>query len=153
MHRLFLIFIFVSLTACPRTKIKDRDLQQPRSQSTEIAKKVMTTHNVVGDKAPDEKGKHGENVTAEIVSKPFINKRGNPGQLEFYVRRSIQDYFIKFCESQVTKEELESVFEKSESRIVALEIEIIRKGSWDTCDEFPVQSRGGDYVIIHKIIE
>ncbi|MDX1650912.1 MAG: hypothetical protein R3277_00350 [Brumimicrobium sp.] len=92
-------------------------------------------------------------VRAEIVEKQFVNKAGkNTGISEYYVRQSQQDYFIKFCESKVTRKEIEEILSTIEDSIKILEITMeIREGEWDQCDENTVQSRIGRYVVIHKI--
>ena len=46
-------------------------------------------------------------TTCQLIEKEFMNKIGkSTGVKEFYLRCSIQDYFIKFCESDVTSKEL-----------------------------------------------
>ena len=71
-----------------------------------------------------------------------------------YIERSIQNYFIKFCESHITSEDLEEKLSKISSPIKALKLEIeYRKGNWDICDENEdQQSRVGEYVIVHRIL-
>lgn len=97
-------------------------------------------------------------VTAPIVQKNFMKKNGQATDLvEYYLRQSIQDYFIKFCESQVSRTTLEAYLESQKEELiptVTLEVEIL-EGYWDICPEDPVemQSRIGKYVIIHRIVE
>ncbi|MDC1186222.1 hypothetical protein N8079_00175 [Crocinitomicaceae bacterium] len=73
-----------------------------------------------------------------------------------YIERSVQEYFIKFYESKVTRKEVEKALSTQTSFIKTLEIEIDYKdGEWDNCQENKeenVASRTGQYVIIHKII-
>ena len=102
--------------------------------------------------------KSGENrviITAEIVEKSFVNKAGKVSdKKEFYVRRSIQDYFIKFCESKVSADALRTAWEKETGFIKTLRMEVeFRKGNWDDCgeEEFEVQSRVGEYLVLHKL--
>ncbi len=95
-------------------------------------------------------------VAAPIVQTSFINKKGlATDKKEYYLRRSIQDYYIKLCESKITEEELTAHLTtiKSDIKVLKLEIEY-KKGEWDNCEEIPeiVQSRIGEYVIIHKIL-
>ena len=74
---------------------------------------------------------------------------------EYYVRRSIQDYFIKFCESSISEEDLRTNLATIDSPIKALTIEVeFRNGSWDICDDEGeiAQSRIGKYIIIHQIL-
>jgi hypothetical protein len=95
-------------------------------------------------------------VSAPLVLKSFVKKNGERTDLkEWYIQRSIQDYFIKFCESKVSREELEAYLTKQGSplNIATLEVEF-RKGEWDICEENELmQSRIGEYVIIHRIIQ
>lgn len=87
-------------------------------------------------------------MSGELVEKEFYKKNGEPaGFTELYFRASIQDYFIKFCESKVTKKELEPYVDK----VVRIEAEI-RNGDWDICADDPqeMQSRIGSYLIIKK---
>lgn len=95
-----------------------------------------------------------------IVEKAFINKMGKAtGSKDLYFRLSTQDYFIKFCSSKVSKEDLKEHLEKNEKqnllgdKVLTLEIEIL-DGAWDICDySQQVQSRMGKYVIIHRIVK
>ncbi len=99
------------------------------------------------NKTKDKKGEKGNLIRAEVLLKPFINKMGKKsGHSEFYVRRSIQDYFIKFCESAVTRENIEEAI-KEKGNYLSLEIEI-KQGEWDRSP----QSRVGSYIIIHRIL-
>lgn len=95
-----------------------------------------------------------------IVEKEFVNKIGkSAGFKEMYFRLSVQDYFIKFCESKVSKEELKEYLEKHSTqsilgdKSITLEVEVV-EGAWDICDYSErVQSRIGKYVIIHRIVK
>jgi len=45
--------------------------------------------------------------SCELIEKEFENKIGKPGGFkELYLRCSVQDYFIKICESKVTAEQI-----------------------------------------------
>lgn len=108
------------------------------------------------NKTPDLKsGESKVIISAEIVKKEFFNKAGKAtGRYEYYVRRSIQDYYVKLCESAVTKEDIEEHLKKLEDElmpILQLEVEF-KDGLWDQCSEEEVQSRAGEYVVIHRII-
>lgn len=91
-----------------------------------------------------------EMISGEIVRLPFINKMGisSKDAADFYLRASIQDYFIKFCESKITRE----LVQKFEGRAVTLEV-IKKNGNWDSCgvghDE---QSRTGIYIQVVQIL-
>ena len=54
---------------------------------------------------------------------------------DLYIERSVQDYFIKFCESKVSREELETHLstKNTEIKVATLEVEFL-DGSWDICD-------------------
>jgi len=94
-------------------------------------------------------------ISAPIVEKHFVKKNGEVTELtEFYIRRSIQDYFIKICESKITKAQLLElvVIEHDFPEAISMEVEF-RNGLLDDCDiDNETQSRTGEYVIIHKIL-
>jgi hypothetical protein len=95
-------------------------------------------------------------ISAPIVRKKFVKKNGQTTDWEeLYVRRSVQDYFIKFCESDVSREEMESHLAANNSPIKMLKLKVeFRTGEWDNCEEaLEVQSRVGDYIIIHSIVK
>lgn len=89
--------------------------------------------------------------SCELIEKEFVNKIGKSnGVKELYLRCSVQDYFIKICESNVTAEQLK----KHLNRGIKVEIEI-KNGSWDIC-EYTLeqqQSRIGEYIVVSKIID
>ncbi len=96
-------------------------------------------------------------VTAPLVKKAFVNKGGETGNFqEWYVRLSTDDYFIKFCESKVSRAELEKeIGKQSDEMINSLSMKIeIREGEWDICDETEMlQSRVGEYAVIYSIVK
>lgn len=94
-------------------------------------------------------------ISAPVVKKHFYNKIGEKTEIqEYYVQQSIQDYFIKFCESYITISELDDALDEIDSPIKTLKMEVsILEGEWDSCDGDPVQSRVGKYMIVHKIID
>lgn len=93
-------------------------------------------------------------LTGQIVKKTHVNKAGKTFYYyDLYLRCSVQDYFIKFCESDVTQDEIDS-FSGLRADAITVEAEI-RDGNWDICpgDEGEIQSRIGEYVVIYKILE
>ena len=95
-------------------------------------------------------------ITAPIVKKNFVNKAGKTtDHVEYYIRRSIQDYYVKFCESNVSIKELNEKLENIEGDIKTLQLEVeFRKGEWDICDgNHDIQSRIGEYAVILKILK
>jgi len=85
-----------------------------------------------------------------LVEHPFSSKNGETSEImELYLRCSVQDYFIKFCESAVTPYQLRPFLNKS----VALEIEM-KDGEWDNCltEDVHVQSRIGKYLAVKGIV-
>jgi hypothetical protein len=89
-------------------------------------------------------------TTCQLVEKFFVKKNGEQTEIsELYLRCSIQDYYIKLCESSVTREDLEPFIDQG----ISVEMEI-NEGSWDICKDDPreMQSRIGTYVIIKSII-
>lgn len=114
---------------------------------------VTPVNNKTAD-VPTEDGRYI--ISAPIVSKNFVMKNGKATEhSEYYVQRSIQDYFIKFCEGNVTVAELEKHLKKQTGEIKSLTLEIeIKDGMWDSCDnENLVQSRTGPYIVIYRILE
>lgn len=104
--------------------------------------------------AQEPKGLKMSNATpniysCELIEKEFYNKSGKAtGIRELYLRCSVQDYFIKICESNVTRKELEPYLDKG----ITVEVEI-KEGLWDHCSDnvAEVQSRMGSYIIIKSI--
>ena len=95
-------------------------------------------------------------ITAPIIKKNFVNKAGRTtDHVEYYIQQSIQDYFIKFCESNVSIKELNEKLENIEGDIKALQLEVeMREGDWDICDgNHEIQSRIGEYMVVLKILE
>ncbi len=118
---------------------------------------AQNTDHMEKKKTVDTSSNDGKKIiTAPIVLKSFIKKNGEPADFkEMYVQRSIQDYFIKFCESQVTRKELEDHLAASDGPINAVTLEVsFREGEWDVCEENErMQSRIGEYVIVHRIVK
>jgi hypothetical protein len=88
-------------------------------------------------------------TTCLLVEKAFVKKNGEPTDTkELYLRCSVQDYFIKICESDVTRKDLEEYLDRG----IAVTMEIM-EGEWDSCpdDKYQVQSRVGTYIIIKSI--
>lgn len=95
-------------------------------------------------------------ISAPVIIKNFVKKNGEIStHKEMYLQRSIQDYYIKFCESKISKEDLENHLStiNGEIKVVTLEVEFL-DGSWDICDgDVEQQSRMGAYIIIHRIVK
>ncbi len=86
--------------------------------------------------------------TGEIIEKTFVNNNGEIGNFtELYFRASIQDYYIKFCESAVKKEDLIPFIGK----VITVDAEIVI-GNFDTCpgEQSPQEIREGHYMVIKK---
>lgn len=91
----------------------------------------------------------GSYTSCQLVEKPFVKKNGEVADFkELYLRCSIQDYYIKLCESDVTKEDLMPYLNSG----ITVEMEI-KEGNWDICPDelLHIQSRGGTYVVIKSI--
>ena len=92
-------------------------------------------------------------LTGQIVKKTHVNKACKTFYYyDLYLRCSVQDYFIKFCESSVTKAQIEAL-NLGEFGNISIEGEI-KEGDLDICpnDSTDVQSRIGHYVVIYKIL-
>ena len=112
--------------------------------------------NMMNNKAKDTSTGTGKYIiSAPVIIKDFVKKNGEITlQKEIYIQRSIQDYYIKFCESKISREDLKKHLSNLEDiKVVTLEVEFI-DGYWDICDDnLEQQSRIGEYVIIHRIIK
>ncbi|NMH86914.1 hypothetical protein [Flavivirga algicola] len=95
-------------------------------------------------------------ISALVVFKDFVLKNGETTKhKDAYLRRSNQDYYIKFCKSKISRKDLEKHLSKINKavKVATLEVEF-RNGLWDVCDgNFEQQSRKGAYVIVHRIVE
>lgn len=99
-------------------------------------------------------------ITGEVLKKDFVKKNGvSTGHGELYFRMSVQDYFIKFCESNVERKDLEPYVQEDSletlSKIVTVTLEVeVRNGNWDICADDPqeMQSRIGSYIVVTKIL-
>lgn len=123
----------------------------------EIESKKVTLNTLkskVTMKQPKQKDTTTEKGTV-IISAPIqvSNASGTSDEKEFYIQRSIQNYFIKFSESAITKEELSIYLAKKGGIIptVTLEIEY-RDGFLDDDEKQKSNPRKGQYVIVHKIV-
>lgn len=94
-------------------------------------------------------------ISAPIIMKNFYSKKGEMTDIkEYYVQQSVQDYFIKFCESDITSKELKEALDQQEDMIKTLTLRVeIKEGLWDQCEDYEVQSRMGKYMVIYEIIE
>ena len=138
----FLLFAFLLLLSCGASKHRELSVE----------KKQWRKQN---PKTLDQKSNDGYSViTAEVVKKKYQDKKGSDTEIEeWYVRRSAADYFIKFCESDVTPQEIEEALVKEEGLIKTLTLKVkILKGDWDVCEpESIAQSRIGLYMVIKEI--
>ena len=94
-------------------------------------------------------------LRCEIILKAYENKNGKIIRevQEYYLRCSADDYFIKFCECKVSKDDIIAHF-NSQKLInpIAVKAKIL-SGEWDSCDTTErVQSRTGKYVQILEIV-
>lgn len=111
----------------------------------------------VNNKTAAESSENGKLIiSAPVVTHNFVQKNGvQTDRKEYYLELSVQDYFIKFCESQVSKEEVESYLAKQNGTIKSIKVEMeYRNGLWDVCKgNEPEQSRSGPYVVLYQIIK
>jgi hypothetical protein len=130
------IFIVLSITllvACGTTKETTTT-----TTTTEMNKEVNQNKNT---------------LTGQIVKKEVLNNEGNStGVYEYYLRCSVQDYFIKFCESSVTTADIDAL-KLSEFDAISVKAEI-KDGALDLCPDEPIESvsRIGKYVVIYEIL-
>ncbi len=120
-------------------------------------KTVSSSASMEDNEQPIECATKYEIVSAPIVKKPFLKKNGEVTDFEeYYLRRSIQDYFIKFCEGKVSQKKLEAALKEDDGMVKTLKLEVeFLEGEWDICPDDPaeMQSRIGEYVVIHRIIK
>ncbi len=129
----FFLFIFAGIVGC--TPASKRLGQTDNPEFPELAEQEIIL-----------KGK--------IAKKQFINKGGRKvdGVFDLFFDTGAKRYFIKTFKASggLTKEELKPFYgKKVQARL------ILTEGSWDTdpAVDFPVQSRGGEYVIIKEILD
>lgn len=115
-----------------------------------------TSQSVERKKTMDPQLPNGHQIIdAQIVEISYVLKNAKVSSMtELYVRRNIQDYYIKFCSSEVSKKEMEHEMTMIDGVSAPLKLEVeFRDGLWDSCDpEEITQSRTGPYIVIHKII-
>jgi len=109
------------------------------------------------EKQPDVKtSKNRIEIVAPVVTRPLTNKKGvKTAIIEYYVQRSIKDYFVKFCESEVTQAQIEDALESSTGLVKTVRLEVeIKDGLWDDCNDESeqVQSRMGEYMVVYKVL-
>jgi hypothetical protein len=89
-------------------------------------------------------------MQGSLFQTPFMNKVGrtDDAQQEPYLLFQGEEYFIKFCEGKVTREEVRKLMGKPIEWQGSL-----HNGSWDICPGDPdyMQSRMGKYVAIESI--
>lgn len=105
-------------------------------------------------KQPMNKTQLESRSSLEFISKVSKNMKGETTtQEEWYVRMSVQDYFIKWCECGVKQEVIENLLSKQTGMIKTLEVDFeIKSGDWDNCDPNVIAtSRTGSYVVINKV--
>lgn len=95
------------------------------------------------------KHKKIEHFRGQLISLPFINKRGQivAGQESWFLKTEEQQYFIKISAGKLSKELLFNYWDK----IIVVE-GYISYGLWDTDDPM-VQSRIGEYIVLMSILE
>ena len=155
-----IIILFVILaSSCNNSTKKEIKLAQYLEQSEIQYETDEQRHNIINAlndiltlSIEELKNKKYPNCTGEENQwdlPTLINKYFVPA----YQQRSIQDYYIKFCRSKITKKDLENKLSNIEGEIKIVELEVkFRNGTWDICDTILSQSRIGPYVIIHRII-
>lgn len=110
--------------------------------------KEITTDNSSSNKREMGASKDGS-VSCQLIEKNFVGKNGVDTDVkELYLRCSVQDYFIKLCESNVSRADLEAYLDKGITVIME-----IKEGEWDHCgEEYEIQSRTGTYCVITSIV-
>lgn len=94
-------------------------------------------------------------ISTPIFSKNFVKKNNySTKHKELYLKHQGKTYFIKFCRSQISRKELEKhLRKKPKNKNITLGV-TLSTGYLDICDgNYDVQSRMGDYALIHRIVE
>lgn len=83
-----------------------------------------------------------------ILKMTEVNPPGSKikSNTDFYIQASLKSYFIKLCESSVSKDQL--------AELVGMQVKAklnVRDGFWDMCGDAIVQSRTGPYAALHSI--
>ena len=124
------------------------------SNACSVSNKNTNNYDVSKDKELLSSKNNLRTYSGQVVSKTTETKGSkNPNQEDLYFRLSTGDYFIKFCESDITFDHIAPFIQNEfEIKSVTLEIEF-KDGEWDNCN-VPgyVQSRTGPYIVIKKVL-
>lgn len=114
-----------------------------------MAASFVPNARAAGEKSLENLGR----LSCQVIEMTTRNKRGQEMGTDLYLRCSVADYFIKFCESAVSREEVEPYLSDD---IIGGGITVrlqLREGEWDSCGEADmVQSRIGPYAVIAEIL-
>ncbi len=116
-------------------------------------KSELTNNEKMEVPATNKTSKGIDIISGEIVEKALTNSLDiDKNQKEFYIRCSVQDYFIKFCESDISKEQLLKYFDPNKLiNPITVKGKIVH-GLLDTCpNKAYTKSRIGYYVVIYSI--
>lgn len=95
-------------------------------------------------------------LRCEIIALPYINKANKIDERisDYYLRCSVDDYFIKFCEWKANKEQIIAHYKPNKiTNPIAVKANIVF-GEWDNCDSTVIaQSRVEKYVQIVEIVK
>lgn len=135
MHRLFLYSLTILLTALVSLSCQEEPtVTSPPSNP--MQKRVK---------------KNTGSYTGQVIEKTSLNKAGKPLEsADLFFRLSMGDYFIKFCESSISRSDLA---DQVDGYITVKGT--VKKGEWDTCPGDPpgVQSRVGEYFVITELLK
>ena len=92
---------------------------------------------------------HAQPLKGTLVKQPFINKAGKTAETvdDYYLHTNSKKYFIKFCESTITQQQIDPFT----NQIITVDVKLAQ-GAWDACGPEEAQSRIGEYITILKII-
>ncbi|CAM1341731.1 hypothetical protein [Tenacibaculum amylolyticum] len=95
-------------------------------------------------------------ITVPVFYKNFTKKNGiTTDKKELYIQHATKGFYVKFCESKIRRQDLETFLAKNKKETKKITVEVaFKNGVWDICDDnYLQQSRKGDYAIIYKIIK
>ena len=114
---------------------------------------IPNSSNMTQNKQADlSSGQEKYIITAEVVQKNIAqDDRQDSDKTAFYVRRSIQDYYIKFCESDINRAELEQRLETLSGLIKTVKLQVsYREGTLDECENRQGVDEG-QYIVVHQL--
>ena len=116
---------------------------------------ITNPNKMTKQKKPDTKTENNTVIiSGEIILAVCDENKDENRVEEFFIRRSIQDYFINLAQSKIKSEDLRPYVSKSYEDIITAKLEVdYVEGKWHQCSGmFGPREHEGIYVVVHKII-